>query len=60
MTERYEDLIEELKEIVRRMDDNETTLDECIALYERGAVLVKKCEDLLESAEMKVSMLGRD
>lgn len=42
------------------MEDNETTLDESIALYERGAILVRQCEKLLESAEMKISMLGRD
>jgi exodeoxyribonuclease VII small subunit len=42
------------------MEDNGTTLDESIALYERGAILVRQCEELLESAEMKISMLGRD
>ncbi|MGD9491311.1 MAG: exodeoxyribonuclease VII small subunit, partial [Methanoregulaceae archaeon] len=40
MTKKYEDLLGELKEIVRKMEDNGTTLDESIALYERGAVLV--------------------
>jgi exodeoxyribonuclease VII small subunit len=60
MTKKYEDLLGELKEIVRKMEDNGTTLDESIALYERGAILVRQCEELLESAEMKISMLGRD
>ncbi|HQC11922.1 MAG TPA: exodeoxyribonuclease VII small subunit [Methanoregulaceae archaeon] len=60
MTKKYEDLLGELKEIVRKMEDNGTTLDESIALYERGAILVRECEELLESAEMKISMLGRD
>ncbi|HEU17534.1 MAG TPA: exodeoxyribonuclease VII small subunit [Methanolinea sp.] len=60
MTKKYEELLGELKEIVRKMEDNETTLDESIALYERGAILVRQCEELLESAEMKISMLGRD
>ena len=60
MTGKYEELLEELKEIVRKMEDNETTLDESITLYERGAILVRQCEELLESAELKVSMLGRD
>lgn len=60
MTKKYEELLGELKEVVRKMEDNETTLDESIALYERGAILVRQCEKLLESAEMKISMLGRD
>jgi len=56
----YEELISELKEIVRKIEDNETGLDESIALYEQGAVILKQCEDLLASAELKITMLGRD
>jgi exodeoxyribonuclease VII small subunit len=54
MEKRYEDLIAELKEIVRKIEDGSFSLDESIALYERGAELIKQCEDLLEHAEMKV------
>jgi len=60
MTKSYEELISELKEIVRKIEDNETGLDESIVLYERGAVIIKQCEELLASAELKISMLGRD
>ncbi|NTW93015.1 MAG: exodeoxyribonuclease VII small subunit [Methanoregulaceae archaeon] len=60
MTKSYEELIGELKEIVRKIEDNETGLDESIALYERGAVIIRQCEELLASAELKISMLGRD
>ncbi len=60
MTKSYEELIGELKEIVRKIEDNETGLDESIALYERGALIIRQCEDLLASAELKISMLGRD
>jgi exodeoxyribonuclease VII small subunit len=56
----YEELISELKEIVRKIEDNETGLDESIALYEQGAVILKQCEDLLASAELKITMLGRE
>jgi exodeoxyribonuclease VII small subunit len=56
----YEELVDELKEIVRRMEDTETGLDESIAMYERGAVILKQCEELLASAELKITMLGRD
>jgi exodeoxyribonuclease VII small subunit len=56
----YEELVSELKEIVRKIEDNETGLDESIALYERGAVILKQCEELLASAELKITMLGRD
>jgi exodeoxyribonuclease VII small subunit len=60
MKKSYEDLISELKEIVRKIEDNETGLDESIALYEQGAVILKQCEDLLASAELKITMLGRE
>jgi exodeoxyribonuclease VII small subunit len=60
MTKSYEELIGELKEIVRKIEDNETGLDESITLYERGAVIIRQCEELLASAELKISMLGRD
>jgi exodeoxyribonuclease VII small subunit len=60
VTKTYEELVGELKEIVRKIEDNETGLDESIALYERGAVILKQCEELLASAELKITMLGRD
>ena len=60
MSKSYEELISELKEIVKKIEDNETGLDESIALYERGALIVRQCEELLASAELKISMLGRD
>jgi len=60
MTEKFEDLIKELKEILARIEDSQTGLDEAIALYERGAVLVRQAEDLLASAEMKITMVGRE
>jgi exodeoxyribonuclease VII small subunit len=60
MTETYEELLKELKSIVQKIEDDETSLDESIALYERGALLVKKCEGMLEMAEMKISQLGED
>ncbi|MDD1713904.1 MAG: exodeoxyribonuclease VII small subunit [Methanoregulaceae archaeon] len=60
MKKSYEELISELKEIVRKIEDNETGLDESIALYEQGAVILKQCEDLLASAELKITMLGRE
>ncbi len=60
MTKTYEELISELKEIIKKIEDNETGLDESIALYERGAVILKQCEDLLTSAELKITTVGRD
>jgi len=60
MTKSYEELISELREIIKKIEDNETGLDESITLYERGALIIRQCEELLASAELKISMLGRD
>ncbi len=57
MTESYEKKLEELKEIVAKLEDGSASLDEMILLYERGTALVKECEKILEEAEMKVSLL---
>jgi exodeoxyribonuclease VII small subunit len=55
MTRKFEELMAELREIVRQIEDTETTLDRSLELYERGAVLVKECERLLADAELKIT-----
>lgn len=60
MTLKFEDLMRELKEILARIEDNQTGLDEAIVLYERGSVLIRQAEEILSSAEMKISMVGRE
>ena len=60
MPKRYEELVEELKHIVQKIEDGDITLDESIGLYERGSELIRQCEALLEDAELKVSLLGQE
>ncbi|RPJ51244.1 MAG: exodeoxyribonuclease VII small subunit [Methanobacteriota archaeon] len=60
MTKKYEELVTELREIVRKIEDGETSLDESIALYERGTLLVKECEKMLDGAELKITELSRE
>jgi exodeoxyribonuclease VII small subunit len=60
MTETYEKKIEELKRIIEKIEDGNTSLDESMRLYEQGAALVKQCETLLTDAEMKITTLSRD
>ncbi|HDR73441.1 MAG TPA: exodeoxyribonuclease VII small subunit [Methanoculleus sp.] len=58
MTATYEELILELKQIVSAIEEGDIGLDESIRLYERGSELVKRCEQLLEDAELKITELG--
>ncbi len=57
---KYEELIGELKEIVRKMEDSNTTLDEMVTLYEQGIILVRQCEDRLNEVEVKITELGKE
>jgi len=60
MTETFEEMLEELRDIIRKLEDGDTSLEESIAIYERGALLVKRCEDLRAAAERKLTERGRD
>jgi len=60
MKETYETKIEHLRQIIEKIDDGNTSLDESMKLYEQGAVLVKQCEILLTEAELKITTLSRD
>ena len=55
MTRKFEEMLGELKEVVKKMEDPDTGLDESIALYEKGAALVRECERTLAEAELKVT-----
>jgi exodeoxyribonuclease VII small subunit len=60
MTETYEKKIEELRRIIEKIEDGNTSLDESMQLYEQGAALIKQCEALLAEAELKITTLSRD
>ncbi len=60
MNETYETKVEQLKEIIGKIEDGNTRLDESIRLYEQGAALVKQCEEILNEAEIKITTLSRD
>jgi exodeoxyribonuclease VII small subunit len=60
MTETYEATIEQLKKIIEKIEDGNTSLDESMKLYEQGAALVKQCETMLADAELKITTLSRD
>lgn len=54
----YEQAYTELVKIVSALEENQATLDEAIALYERGQILARRCADLLDQAELKVKTLS--
>jgi exodeoxyribonuclease VII small subunit len=60
MKETYETKVEQLRQIIEKIEDGNTGLDDSIKLYEQGAVLVKQCETMLNEAEIKITTLSRD
>jgi len=54
-TENYEEMMNELKEIARKLDDAETTVEEAVILHARGMELIKKCEEFLDKAELTIN-----
>ena len=56
----FEEAIAELEKIVERLERGQVPLAESIAIYERGAALKKRCEQLLRQAEMRIEKIVLD
>jgi exodeoxyribonuclease VII small subunit len=54
----YEEASAELERVVSALEAGEQPLDEALSLFERGQGLTKRCTELLEEAELKVSKLS--
>ena len=50
----YEDAREELVEVVRTLEAGGTTLEESLALWERGEALAKVCQEWLDGARKRL------
>ena len=53
----FEDSMLELEQIVKKLEKGDTTLDESLSLFEKGVKLSKDCQNMLDKAEKKVSVL---
>jgi len=55
----YEQAFAELESIVASLEAEQTSLEEAIALFERGQLLAKHCQSLLENAELRIRQLSQ-
>ncbi len=53
----FEEAFAELEATVRKLEAGGLTLEESLALYERGQALAARCTHLLDEAELKVRQL---
>jgi exodeoxyribonuclease VII small subunit len=56
----FERAIEELESIVKRLEEGKVPLEESVAIYERGEILKRRCEELLRQAEARVEKITLD
>jgi exodeoxyribonuclease VII small subunit len=54
----FEQAFGELETTVQRLEAGDLTLEEAIALYERGMHLAQRCNDTLDAAELQVQELA--
>lgn len=55
--EGFETLYRRLEETVARLEEGGLTLAESLALYEEGMKLARRCQELLQEAELRVTRL---
>lgn len=53
----FENNINELEEIVLKLETGDASLDECISLFEKGARLTDECTKMIDEAEQKIKIL---
>jgi len=56
----FETALAELEAIVARLEKGDVALEESVAIYERGEVLKRRCEELLRQAEARVEKITLD
>jgi exodeoxyribonuclease VII small subunit len=54
----FEQARAELEQVVRRLEDGNTSLDEALTLWERGEELYRLCAAKLDEAEERVAKLS--
>ncbi len=56
----FEEASSELETLVATLESEQKSLEETMALFERGQALIKRCAELLDKAELKVKHLTGD
>jgi len=54
----YEQALKELEGIVQKLESGALELEQILALFERGKILIQYCQSLLAKADLKVKELS--
>ena len=53
----FEKANQELEEIIKKLEDENTTLSQGIELYEKANMLIKVCEEQMKNAKEKIEII---
>ena len=56
----FEKSLEKLENIVAKLEKEDCSLSEAIALFEDGVKLTKECNEQLDAAKLKIELLTGD
>lgn len=56
----FEEAFGELEALVQQLEDGNLPLEDNIRLFERGSLLARHCQSLLDQAELRVQQLTED
>ncbi len=54
----FEEAIQQLEQIVKRLESGSVALEESISIYERGEALKGRCDMLLKKAEARIEKIS--
>lgn len=55
----FEELMQKLEDITGKLETDKLSLDESVKLFEEGMKISKQCNEKLEDAEKRITMLIR-
>ena len=56
----FEDAMKALEQIANELENGELSLEQSVDKFEEGIKISKKCNEILEKAETKISILIKD
>jgi exodeoxyribonuclease VII small subunit len=59
-SKKFEAALEELEQVVERLESGDLSLEDSLAAFEKGVGLVKFCNEKLTEVEKKVELLVKD
>lgn len=56
----FEQAFDQLDEVLAQLESGQLTLEEQVTISEKGKLLATRCQELLDSAELRIKKLADD